>query len=180
MNRLELLDALSAVAERLRSQSATARVYIVDGAAMALAYDGDRVTRDIDALILEGHGPLTEAVRTVARQRGLPDSWLNEQASSYLPTDDDRRSTVVFDDPALRVVAAAPERILAMKVRAARRTDLADIEMLIGLLDLASSDEVFHVVESVYPDEAVPERGRIAVEALFEHGFAVGPSQGDA
>ena len=115
MNRLELLEALGAVAERLRLQGATARVYIVGGAAMALAYDGDRVTRDIDALILEGRGPLTEAVRAVAHKRGLPDSWLNEQASSYLPADDDRRSTVVFDHPTLRVVAAAPERVLAMK-----------------------------------------------------------------
>lgn len=180
MNRLELLDALGEVASQLRSQGATARVYIVGGAAIALAYDGDRVTRDIDALILEGHGPLTEAVRAVGRRRGLPDSWLNEQASSFLPADVDRRSMVVFDDPALRVVAAAPERVLAMKVRAARRTDLADIELLIDLIGLASPNQVFNIVEAVYPDEVVPERGRIAVEALFEHRAESGHSRSDA
>ncbi len=169
MDRLELLEALGEVAQRLRSQGATAKVYIVGGADVALAYDGERVTRDIDALVLEGHGPLTEAVRSVGRERGLPDSWPNEQASAFLPPGDDLRSRIVFDDPALRVFAAAPERVLAMKVRAARRTDLADIELLIDLIGLNSPEEVFDTFETVFVGESVPTRGRIAVEALFEN-----------
>jgi len=55
-----------------------------------------------------------------------------------------------------------------MKVRADRRPDVADIEVLVALLDLKSADEVFDVVVSVFPGEAVPERGRVVVEELFE------------
>ena len=44
----------------------------------------------------------------------------------------------------------------------------------VDLLGVATPDQVFDVVDSAYPDEAVPERGRIAVEALFEHGTELG------
>jgi len=167
MNADELRAALDATADHLRGQNVTARVYIVGGAAIALAYDGDRVTRDIDGLILEGHGPLTEAVRVVGRQLGLPGSWLNEQASAYLPTSQDRRGIVVFDNPSLRVIAASADRLLAMKVRSARQTDLADIILLTDHLGLRTPEDVFAVVRTVFPDDPVPERGRLIVEDLL-------------
>lgn len=135
---------------------------------MVLAYDADRVTRDIDGLILEGHGPLVEAVREVGRRRNLPGSWLNEQATAYLAPDDDHRGQVVFDHTHLRVIAAPPEKMLAMKVRAARRTDVPDIELLIDLLALETPEQVLDVVTSVFPDEDVPDRGRLVVFELFQ------------
>jgi hypothetical protein len=49
---------------------------------MALAYDARRATRDIDA-IFQPHGIVLEA-RGVAKELGLPDWWLNEQASAYV------------------------------------------------------------------------------------------------
>jgi len=168
MDRSELLDALSDVAEILGRRNVSGRVYIVGGAAMALTYASRRVTRDVERLILDGHGSVIDAVREVARHKGLPGSWLNEQASAYLPPADDHKGEVVFDHPNLRVIAAPPAKLLAMKVRAARRPDVADIEVLVALLGLKSAAEVFDVVKSVFPGETVPERGRVVVEELFE------------
>jgi len=167
MDRTELLDALSEVATILASRGVSARVYIVGGAAMSLAYDATRVTRDIDGVILDGHGALMDAVQSVARSRGLPGSWLNEQASAYIPSDADPRGRVVFDHPSLRVIAASPERLLAMKVRAARRTDITDIENLASLTGCESAAAVFDVVTRVFPDEPIPDRGRLVVSELF-------------
>ncbi len=166
LGRLDLLAALTAVAEKLNRRSVVARIYIVGGAAMALAYDANRVTRDIDALVLEGHGAVFDAVREVARERGLSPSWLNEQASAYMPRQD-RRGVVVFDNPNMRVIAADADRLLAMKVRSARRSDLADIELLAHRLGTSTPEEIFAVVEAVYPNEAIPDRGRLVVEELF-------------
>ena len=59
---------------------------------MALAYDADRLTRDIDAAVIEGHGPLLGEVRALARERAWPTTWLNEQATSYMPPVPDRHS----------------------------------------------------------------------------------------
>ena len=50
------------------------------GAAMALAYDSRRATRDVDALF-EPHGIVHEEALAVATELGLPRWWLNEQAS---------------------------------------------------------------------------------------------------
>ena len=168
MNRDDFHAALTDVAEILSRSRASARVYIVGGAAMALAYDDDRYTRDIDGLITDGYAELTEAVREVARRRGLPSSWLNEQASSYIPPGEDRRGRAVFDHPALRVIAASPERMLAMKVMSARRADIEDIRTLLGILGFTAAAEVWEAVQKVFPDEPPPERSRAIVRLLTE------------
>ncbi len=115
----ELVDALRDLAETLHMQRTTARIYIVGSAAMVMAYNSDRFTTDIDALIIDNHSAVTRAVCDVARRRGLPTSWLNEPATSYMPRGDDVHSVVVFDHPGLRMTAATPIRMLAMKVRSA-------------------------------------------------------------
>ena len=94
---------------------------------MAMAYDGESFTHDIDAVILDSHSAVTSAVREVARRRGWPTSWLNEQASAYVPKSEDRRGRLVFDHPSLRVTAASPERMLAMKTMSARPADISDL-----------------------------------------------------
>jgi hypothetical protein len=45
-------------------------VFIVGGAAMALAYDATRVTRDVDSLFVP-HGVVLEEARNVAQHPGL-------------------------------------------------------------------------------------------------------------
>ncbi|MBI3688735.1 MAG: hypothetical protein HY241_15620 [Actinobacteria bacterium] len=56
----------------------------------------------------------------VATEFGLPTWWLNEQASVYVAPGGDPGARVVFDHPGLRVSAASPEHLLAMKVIAVR------------------------------------------------------------
>ncbi|HWL45405.1 MAG TPA: DUF6036 family nucleotidyltransferase [Ilumatobacter sp.] len=168
MDRAELLDALGEVADGLSRRRASARVYVVvGGAAMALAYDADRATRDVDAVILDDHGAVIEVVRDVARRRGLPTTWLNEQAAAYIPRGDDHRQIVVFDHPSLRVLAASPERLLAMKARAARLADRGDIARLAELVGVTNADDVATIVAGQFPDEPWPERSRKTVEDIL-------------
>lgn len=166
MRRDDFIAVLTETAEILERRRASARVYIVGGAAMALAYGSDRFTRDMDGVITEGYAELTEAVREVARRRGLPASWLNEQASSYIPRGEDRRALAVFDHPALRVVAASPERMLAMKVMSGRRSDIQDVKTLLGILGFTTEGEVLETVRKVFPDEPLPERSLEIVRLL--------------
>lgn len=167
MDRRELTAALEDLADLLQARRTTARIYIVGGAAMAMAYDSDRFTHDIDGVILDSHTVVTRAVHEVARRRGLPTYWLNEQASSYLPRGQDRRGLVVFDHPALRVTAASPERLLAMKVMAGRPADIPDIRLLVEILGRTTPEETLETVASIYPDEPVSERSRAAIGIVF-------------
>ena len=94
-------------------------LYVFGGAAMALAYDSRRATRDVDALF-KPHGIVLEEALAAAAELGLPRWWLNEQASSWVAPDGDSAATRAFYHPGLRVFAASPEHLLAMKALAAR------------------------------------------------------------
>ena len=89
---------------------------------MALGFDSRRLTRDVDALNREGHGSVTDAVRSVAHRRGWSDTWLNEQAVPAMPRGSDTSARTVYGDSNLLVTAASAEHLLAMKVRAVSRT----------------------------------------------------------
>lgn len=113
-----LREALSELASVLQEQGELARIYVAGGAAMILANKCDRLTRDIDAWIEHGHSPVMEATRQIAKRRGWPSTWINEQATAYMPPPKKRRGNVVFDHPALKVIAASTDHLLAMKARA--------------------------------------------------------------
>jgi len=80
MGRAELERAFTALGERLARRGVVANMLVVGGAAMALAYNATRVTRDVDARFMP-HGIVIEEARRVADDLGLPYWWLNEQAS---------------------------------------------------------------------------------------------------
>lgn len=65
-------------------------------------------------------GIVIEEARRVADDLGLPYWWLNEKASVYISGNDDPGKRRVFDHPRLRVMAASPSHIFAMKALAAR------------------------------------------------------------
>jgi hypothetical protein len=130
-------------------------------------YDERRVTRDIDSVILEGHGPLTEAVRAIARERNLPSSWLNEQASVYVSVRPDRGQARVFDHPNLVIAAASPEHLLAMKLDAARASDIDDIRLLLRVLDLRDLGSAAAVHAEVFPGSELSPKARVIVEDIL-------------
>jgi hypothetical protein len=106
LGRAELEQAFTALGERLARRGVVADVFVVGGAAMALAYDARRVTRDVDATFVP-HGIVLDEARQVAQDLGLPPWWLNEQASVYISGKDDPGKRRVFDHPGLRVMAAS-------------------------------------------------------------------------
>lgn len=167
LDREAIQEAFRRLGERLAHRGVVADIYVIGGAAMALAYDSRRSTRDIDA-VFKPHGVVLEEARAVAAELGLPPWWLNEQASVYVAPGGDAGAPHVFDHPGLRVSAASPEHLLAMKVLAARRRDAEDISYLVKHLGLSSTAEVLAVCEAVFPDEEVPGRARMILEDIFE------------
>lgn len=138
LDRAQLERAFTALGERLVRRGVVADVFVVGGAAMALAYDATRVTRDVDSLFVP-HGIVLEEARNVAKDLGMPPRWLNEQASVYISGKDDPGKRRVFDHPGLRVTAASPRHIFAMKAFAARTRDIDDLRLLANIIGMDSS-----------------------------------------
>ena len=59
LDRVQLERAFTALGERMVRRGVVADVFVVGGAAMALAYDATRVTRDVDSLFVP-HGVVLE------------------------------------------------------------------------------------------------------------------------
>jgi len=166
LDREVLRHAFSLLADRLARRGVVGEVHVFGGAAMVLAFDSRAATRDVDALFAPD-GKVLEAAWEVAAELGLPRSWLNDQASSYV-SGRAGRGTPVFDHPHLRVMTTPMEHLLAMKVRAARALrDADDVRLLLAELGLHEVHTVTDIVARYFPDEPLSERSRLLLEDIL-------------
>jgi len=168
LDRARIHSAFTALAEELRSERKRGEIVIAGGAVMALHFDVDRVTRDVDGLITEGHGAVVEAAQRVAAKLSLPRGWLNEGVLVYLSTERDSKRVPSFDHPNLVVYAASAEHMIALKARASRAQDIDDLRLLAGQLELQTSAEVMAVVDQFFPDDPLSERAVAVLQDLFD------------
>lgn len=156
MNELtvERVSALLAeLGERLAGRGIEGEIYVVGGAAMMLAYDRTRVTRDIDAVGVPQEEIDLEVRAMAADHRDLDSDWLNARVLPLLPRGVDGERLQVLGGPGLTVNVASPKWMLAMKARAARgRRDLDDIWVLCQILSIRAVDDVWTICHSVWGD----------------------------
>ena len=67
----------------------------------------------------------------------------------------------------LRVIAASPGHIFAMKALAARARDIDDLRLLADILYLTSADQALQICAGFFPDEPVPQRSAAVLQELF-------------
>ena len=142
-----------------------AEMYVVGGAAIALAFDERRATRDVDA-VFEPKSVVYEAATVVAEDLDLPGGWLNDAVKGFLEGDDPA-AVPVLDLPGLRCLAASSEVPLALKVLAhGIGEDEGDVRLLADELGLETADEVLTVTERTFGDRLDPA-ARFFVEQIF-------------
>lgn len=168
MDRSEIVTLLSELAARLAERGLEGEMYVVGGAAIALAFDERRATRDIDA-VFEPKASIYEVARAMSDEQGLPQGWLNDAVKGFLAGPDPDAVTVL-EVPGLRVAAASPRMLLALKVLAHRvGEDEADVLLLAAELGIATAEGVLEVAEAAFGDELRPA-ARFFVEELFGPG----------
>lgn len=166
LDRQRLREAFDLLAAKLRRRGVVGELHVFGGAAMVLAFDSRPATRDVDALFVPD-GPVLEAAWEVATELGLPRSWLNNQASSYV-SGQAGVGAYVYDHPSLRVMTTPVAHLFAMKARAARAVrDVEDLRVLIAELEIETIDEAREVVARFFPDEPLSDRSRLLLEDLL-------------
>jgi Nucleotidyltransferase of unknown function (DUF6036) len=85
LSKLDLLAAFRELDQRLSKDKITADLFVFGGAALVLGYEARPGTRDVDA-IWRPHGAVLKHAWDIGAERGWPKSWLNDQATAYLPS----------------------------------------------------------------------------------------------
>ena len=156
------------VAAELDAVGVVADLFLVGGAAVAVAYDARRLTRDVDAVFVPA-APVRAAAARVGRRHGLADDWLNDAVKGFLPPGAPG-TRPVLEAPGLRVEVAEPRYLLALKLRAAREEDVDDVRLLAGLAGVATAPEALDLLEATFPPSLLPARVRFFAEEVFASG----------
>ena len=162
-----IVRKLEELGRRLDAAGERADVYVVGGAAMVLAYSRDRVTRDIDAVFIP-KARVYEVAKEMSKQDALlGDDWLNDAVKGFLPNVADTRAQVLLDKPGIRVMVASAERLLAMKVFAARvDRDRDDILTLCDQVGVTRISQVIELTHNLYGDLLTARSKFVLIELL--------------
>jgi hypothetical protein len=168
-SKAKIIAALQALGDELTRQGIRGQVFIVGGAAMALAYSTRRVTKDIDA-VFEPKRAIYAAAEKVAEEQGLPADWLNDAAKAFMPGKD-AHARPLPDVKGIEVTTASPRYLLAMKLIAMRfGEDDEDIEVLLEQCDIRTPQEALELLRRMYPAKEPPAKTRFFLEQLLGSG----------
>lgn len=167
-----LLDRLS---ERLREKRAFAKIHVVGSACIALAYERERTTLDIDVRVDAGHRALEEAIREIAQEHGLPQRWLNDQSRGFIPERDDPRSPTLYESQSLIVTGASGEYLLAMKLEASRNKDTEDVRYLLQHLGIEKADAALELHRTLFPNSRRTPQARAMLAMLARDDDRLAP-----
>jgi hypothetical protein len=167
LDRDAIIGLLTELGGNLDADGEHADLFVVGGAAIALAYSPRRTTRDLDA-VFEPKSLVYSAARDVGRRHGLPDDWLNDAVKGFLPGSDPN-ATTLFESAGISVRVASPRYLFAMKAAAARiDRDADDLQFLYRICGFQSIDEALDCVSEHYPPHLLAPKTEFLLRELLE------------
>lgn len=166
-DREMLRQLLHELGEELHAKGVRGELFMVGGAAMALAYNTRRSTRDIDG-VFEPKAVIYQAARRIAARHvgDLDEDWLNDGVKAMM-LGEDPDSTVAFQHPGLNVRVASPRYLFCMKVAASRvEQDDDDIAILFRLAGFRSVAEALDYVQATYPHLRLEPKATYLLEEI--------------
>lgn len=169
MNHDEIEKLLRRLSDLLAQRGVVAEIALYGGAAMVMAHRARLATKDVDAVFVPKQ-EVYQAAGEVAAELGAPRDWLNDAVKGFLS--EKGEVMPLLDFPGLKVFAAAPEYLLAMKCMSMRLgkddTDLSDIKFLMNKLGLREAGAVLELVSRYYPEDRIQPKTRFAIEEICQ------------
>ena len=180
LDRAKIEEAFRLVGQYLLDRKTLGEIAIYGGSAIMMQFDWRKTSVDVDARVTSqgNHGVIMDAVHEAAKRLGLPRSWLNESVTVYArrgERDADRVLVGLYPSPerfGLRVTAARPEYILAMKLRALERltTDERDFKDAVQLAiecGVTTLGEIKDVHRRYFGDDELPVKAELQLASLI-------------
>lgn len=167
LGRAEIESLIAELGERCAAKGINVEMFLVDGAAMALAYSRQRTTRDLDA-IFEPKTLVYEEARRLADKRGLPPDWLNGGVKGLMPDRPNTGQQVTFSSNGISVAVASPEYLFAMKAASARQeADAEDLLTVAAILHITTQSEAFAMIERFYDPSRLSAKSHFFIQGVF-------------
>jgi hypothetical protein len=175
MDRAEVEAALSDLGDELERRRVRARLWVVGGVVMMMAFQARESTNDVDGTAYPAD-KVFEAARGVARQRGLPADWLNDNAKAWLPQAGYETSWMpVRTYGGLEVFFADDRMMLALKLRTSRgQRDQTDIKVLLEACHVTTESDALEIYEEFFPEDPLPRMHRDALAEIVNE-LTAGP-----
>ena len=168
LDKADIRRLLELLNDELRQANTVGEIFLVGGAVMCLAYGARPSTRDVDAFFRPAER-VREAAARAAIKAGIDAHWLNDAVKGFMSAQGDFAPFLELDH--LRVMAAQPEYLLAMKCLAMRIGaefhDEEDVRFLLRLLDVQSYGHALRTITKYYPLERFPQKTLYALEDLL-------------
>jgi hypothetical protein len=181
LNRAKIEEAFRIIGQYLLDRKTLGEIAIYGGSAILFQFDWRKTSLDVDARVTSerNHGIIIDAVHEAAKQLHLPRSWLDESVTLYARRgegDSDRILVGLYPSPerfGLRVTAAKPEYILAMKLKALDRVtaDDRDFQDAVGLgieCGVITIGQMHDVYRKFFGSEELPTTAQLRLSALIE------------
>jgi hypothetical protein len=181
LDRQTIEKAFRFMGQYLLDRKALGEIAVYGGSAILLQFDWRQASRDVDARVTSdgSHGLIMAAAAEVASHFGLPRSWLSENVAMYARRGEgetDRVLIGLYPSPerfGLRVTAAKPAYLLAMKLSALERTtsDNRDYDDAIRLsieCGVSTTEGLRAIYREFFPDETIPSRAEMRLGELVE------------
>lgn len=178
LTQADIRTGLEKVNAWLAAHDTRGELCLYGGACLCLAFAARSSTKDVDA-VFEPASIVRKAAFEVAAEMGWNWNWLNDDVRGFLSIHDGSgiQSLDSLELSHLKVYAANPEYLLAMKCLAARvsslddedgPTDLRDALWLCRQLGVTSRDAIVRIVLKFFPDREAPERTDFFIGELVQ------------
>lgn len=173
LDSMKMEEAFARLGNMALEEGRVVDLAVYGGSALAVAYNLRKTTKDVDAVFEKDRDFIRRAVEVVGMEMNLPSDWLNDAVKGYL-SPNEAGNMIRFgsfpseSSPGLRVFVPSPEYFFAMKCIDMRTgsgsKDVEDAKNLALVCEIKTADEALDIVESFYPDRAIPPKTRFAIE----------------
>ena len=167
LDRTRIRELLTELGSRCAARGFSVEMFLVGGAAIALAYGERRATRDLDA-IFEPKMKVYAEAKKMADELGLPEDWLNDSVKGLLPDFPDTGSQATTSSNGLRVVVPSPEYLFAMKATSARLgIDDDDLKLLGEIVGIKDAEDAYAIVAKFYRQERISAKSGFYLQSIY-------------
>ena len=181
LTREDILRAFNKIDAKAKEAGLLIDLSVYGGAALAVAFNIRRATRDVDAVVQGSPDGLRRISLEVAHEEGWPEDWLNDGVKGFTSGNEKMIAMHAFSGSAaggLRIYTPAPEYFFAMKCMAMRPEgvngshDISDIDALADEAGIKDAEAALTLVEAFYPKQNIPPKVRFGVEEIMERVIA--------